>query len=57
MGSMKTIRTKWFEKMISMKMVRKMNNNSLQNSDQMIYFERMTLKSIQNSDKNVILKK
>ena len=34
-----------------------MNNNSLQNSDQMIYFERMTLKSIQNSDKNVILKK
>ena len=46
------VRKNWFEQII-----RKMNNNSLRNSDQMIYFERMTFQSIKNNDKDIILKK
>ena len=46
------VRTGWFEENGS----NRINNNSLRNSDQMIYFERMALKSIQNSDKDIISK-
>jgi len=46
------VRTGWFEENGS----NRINNNSLRNSDQMIYFERTTLKSIQNSDKDIISK-